>query len=215
MKRVVFLFIIFAIFTSCIRKVEKDNSEFKLDFTHQFILELIDSGILKKEYALRVEPAEFSYNEIENFISEIIPNQDSIDNLWKEKLKPIFILDSLLIIDTIAKNYNDSLWNVHLFSNFHPSSNYNLTSIQIEELKEGFSKNKIQSHKFNNDILGFNQENKNYWYRISKPVVVNENTIFFKSTLFCSGLCGAGDILLFEKQKDGNWTNRMFTAWFH
>ncbi|MEO9952994.1 hypothetical protein [Nonlabens sp.] len=105
----------------------------------------------------------------------------------------------------------DSSYNINDFS-FKPGS-FNLTDQEIGEMTK--QKEKHTSFSWDNDRLGFNVSNKNYWYKISVPVFSKDKSkVFIKISELCPGLCGSGKTILFIKENN-QWRSATGLNWLH
>jgi len=93
------------------------------------------------------------------------------------------------------------------------SSHKVLTEKDIEFIE--VQHQRFENFQWDTKSLGFNQETTDYWNKLSLPYFsVDKQKVLIQMRGLCSGLCGGGEILLFEK-KDNQWKKATLTIWYH
>lgn len=177
------------------------------DFAHQFLMDLINSGQLDQNHSLVLEPDSIYESDLEGILS-ISEDASDMTVASGEGFNYDIVDDSNFIrsqinIDIAIKpSLTDSVFSI-------------LTSEEKLQLKNMW--HQVQGNKkFNNSFLGFNQQNKSNWYRMSYPVfTADSNHVIVMIRDLCPGLCGRGELVLFSRIGTSEWSKYTQDFWLH
>lgn len=176
------------------------------DFAHQFLMDLINSGQLDQNHSLVLEPDSIYESDIESILTVSNDSSDLGVVSGEELINGIEIDTTLGINDinidiTIKPFLTDSAFSV-------------LTREEKLQLKNMCN---VQGNKkFDNSFLGFNQQNKSNWYRMSYPIfTADSNHVLIMIRDLCPGLCGRGELVLFSRVGTNEWSKYTNRFWLH
>lgn len=176
-----------------------------------------------KSTPISLEKDSISDKEIYDFMQIVITDQ----KLQKENgltLEPQLNCDlslddqeflKTLLIDTIKQEIisDTSDWRNRTFTVTVDVLDKCLKNEDIDFMLQ--QKNHHSSFKWDNVRLGFNSNNKKYWYVFSVPLFSKDKTkAIMMIRNLCQGLCGRGWTVLFKKENN-KWVSQTGNQWFH